>query len=59
MQPKFSQGEDENKVGAELKALLGNGWALDADQIQLEKTYYFKTYTKVLVRHRRISHLVA
>jgi 4a-hydroxytetrahydrobiopterin dehydratase len=50
MSPKFSEGEDVEKLESELKALLGNGWELDAEQIQLQKTYYFKTYTNVLVR---------
>lgn len=34
---------------AELDALLENGWKLDEEQIRLEKTYHFKTYTKVAV----------
>jgi 4a-hydroxytetrahydrobiopterin dehydratase len=49
MQPKISKGQDESKVTTELQALLENGWKLNDEQIQLEKTYHFKTYTKVLV----------
>ena len=50
MEPKISKGQDESKVKTELQALLENGWKLNDEQIQLEKTYHFKTYTKVLVR---------
>jgi pterin-4a-carbinolamine dehydratase len=46
----FSKGEDEETLRAEVGALQENGWTLNQEQAQLEKTYYFKTYTKVLVR---------
>ena len=49
MQPKFSEGQDESKMMAELMALVENGWKLDAEQIGVQKTYQFKAYTKVLV----------
>lgn len=49
MQPKFSEGQEESKMMAELMALVENGWTLDAEQIGVRKTYHFKLYTKVLV----------
>ena len=49
IQPKFSDGQDENAVMAELNALVENGWKLDDEQKGVRKTYYLKTYTKVLV----------
>ncbi|KAF2476781.1 transcriptional coactivator/pterin dehydratase [Lindgomyces ingoldianus] len=55
MQPKISEGQDESKVKAELEVLLENGWELNGEQIQLGKTYYFKTYTKVLDLHTCIG----
>lgn len=33
----------------EPKILLEKGWSLNKEQSQLEKTYHFKTYTKVNV----------
>lgn len=55
MDPKISEGENEAQVKDDLGALLENGWILDKDQIQLEKTYNFKTYTKVLDMHQVIG----
>ena len=49
MPPQISEGQNATQVNAELEALLDNGWKLDEEQIQLEKTYHFKTYTKVAV----------
>jgi len=49
MPAKFSEGQDEEILELELRTLLGNGWQLDAEGIRIEKTFYFKTYTKVLV----------
>ncbi|KAF2258666.1 hypothetical protein CC78DRAFT_525900 [Lojkania enalia] len=54
MQPKISEGQDESKIKAELEVLFQNGWKLKEEQI-LEKTYYFKTYTKVLDLHTCIG----
>lgn len=54
MPPNISEGQDEGKVVAEADALLVHGWKLDEEQIGLIKTYYFKTYTKALVRERTI-----
>ena len=48
MELHISQGQDENQVKDELQALLRNGWELNEDQ-EIEKTYHFKLYTKVLV----------
>jgi hypothetical protein len=49
--PKLSSGADESLVMQETKALIGEegGWKLDADLMGVEKTYYFKTYTKAVV----------
>lgn len=49
MQLKFSKGQDESKVTADVNALLESGWELDGKQIGVQKTYHFKTYTKVIV----------
>ena len=49
MQPKISEGQDENKIITEAKALVENGWALDDEEMGVKKTYHFKTYTKALV----------
>ena len=49
MQPKISEGQDENKLIAEAEALLGNGWMLDDEEMGVRKRYHFKTYTKALV----------
>ena len=50
MDPKFSPGADEERLLEELDALLKEGWTLDEEQTGLEKTFYFKTYTKCMVR---------
>ena len=50
MPPKISEGQDETNLIAEAKALAENGWALDNEEMGVKKTYYFKTYTKALVR---------
>ena len=50
MQPKISQGNDDNRVMAEAKALIENGWILDDEAMGVKKTFHFKTYTKSLVR---------
>jgi hypothetical protein len=49
MEPKFSPGEDGSKLTRETKALLEARWELTDTQMGLEKTFYFKTWTKVLV----------
>ena len=49
MNPKFSPGVDEKRLSGEVDALLKDGWTLDEEQIGLEKTFYFKTYTKCMV----------
>lgn len=51
VQPKFSQGEDENRLMAETDALLKSKWALDDSRQGLEKTFNFPTYAKALVSH--------
>ena len=59
MQPKFSEGQDESKVMAELEALVEGGWKLDGEQIGIQRTYHFKTYTKVLVGDTTNCHSIA
>lgn len=59
MQPKFSEGQDESKVMAELEALVESGWKLDEEQIGVQRTYHFKTYTKVLVGDSTNCHSLA
>lgn len=49
MPPRISEGNNAAQVNAELETLFKNGWKLDEEQIQLEKIYHFKTYTKVAV----------
>lgn len=49
MTTKFSMGEDEGKLKAETRTLLDNGWLMDKDEMGVEKTYHFKTYTKCQV----------
>lgn len=46
---KIGAGQDDEKVTAEAKILLENGWESDEEEMGLQKTYYFKTYTKALV----------
>lgn len=48
MQPKISEGNDENTVLAETEILLQNGWTLDKEEMGIKKRYHFKTYTKAL-----------
>jgi 4a-hydroxytetrahydrobiopterin dehydratase len=50
MDPKFSPGTDEAQSMKEVEALLNANWKLDIEQMGLEKTYYFKAYTKCVVR---------
>lgn len=49
MQPKFSEGQDESELTEALDALVQNGWKLDEEESGVRKTYYLKTYTKVMV----------
>jgi len=50
MQPKVSEGQDKSKVFTETNALLEGGWILDDEEMGVKRTFYFKTYTKALVR---------
>ena len=47
--PKFSEGEDGDRLMKETAALLESKWALDEAQQGLEKTFNFPTYAKALV----------
>jgi 4a-hydroxytetrahydrobiopterin dehydratase len=59
MNPKISDGEDEVRVKADLKALVNNGWSLNEEQMHIEKTYFFKTWTKVIVcQESQLCHLL-
>lgn len=51
----ISAGQDEGKVTADAETLLGKGWKPDEEEMGLQKTYYFKTYTKALVKYIYIS----
>jgi 4a-hydroxytetrahydrobiopterin dehydratase len=55
MEPKFSAGADTSKLIEETNALLEAGWTLNKEQMGIEKTYYFKTYTKALVGYSYIN----
>ncbi|KAG5298481.1 pterin-4-alpha-carbinolamine dehydratase [Histoplasma ohiense] len=48
VQPKYASTlPDETKqLAAETNSLLDSNWSLDEEQMGLQKTYYFKTYTK-------------
>ena len=48
MELQVSSGEDTNAVETAVAQLLENGWRLSG-RSTLEKAFYFKTYTKVLV----------
>jgi pterin-4a-carbinolamine dehydratase len=47
--PIFSLGEDKDQLMGETKALLEAKWELDKLRMGIEKTYYFKTWTNVMV----------
>jgi pterin-4a-carbinolamine dehydratase len=47
---QISDGHDEAETKAQVEALLQVGWDVKEDR-KLEKTYNFKTYTKVAVRN--------
>ncbi len=49
MQPKFSEGQDKSEITVALNTLIESGWNLDDEQSGVRKTYYLKTYTKVMV----------
>lgn len=47
--PIVAPGVSESQVLDELRVLLEAGWALDQPHSGIEKSYYFKTYTKCQV----------
>jgi 4a-hydroxytetrahydrobiopterin dehydratase len=55
MAPKFLAGADSAVIGSEIDSLLSSGWNLTPSEDSIEKTYYFKTYTKVLDMHHTIG----
>ncbi|KAF3891661.1 hypothetical protein GTR04_4952 [Trichophyton interdigitale] len=44
--PIVAPGVSESQVSDELRVLLKAGWVLDQPRSGIEKSYYFKTYTK-------------
>ncbi|OAL73311.1 pterin-4-alpha-carbinolamine dehydratase [Trichophyton violaceum] len=44
--PIVAPGVSESQVSDELRELLKAGWVLDQPRSGIEKSYYFKTYTK-------------
>ncbi len=50
MQPRFSAGADEGQLITDTKNLVESDWTLDEELMGVKKLYYFKTYTKALVR---------
>jgi hypothetical protein len=57
MEPNLSAGANTAQLIGEVEALLANGWMLDEEQRGLQKTYYFKTYTKCLVYYYCLQNL--
>lgn len=53
VQPKYASTlPDETKqLAAETNSLLDSNWSLDEELMGLQKTYYFKTYTKCQVSY--------
>lgn len=49
VQPRFSSGEDENRLKAETHALLECKWTLNEDNTCVQKTFNFPTFAKALV----------
>ena len=49
--PRFSEGEDGDRLMAETTALLQSKWTLDEGQQGIEKTFNFPTYAKAFVSH--------
>jgi hypothetical protein len=48
---QVSEGYDGVEVNEDVQALCEQGWNVEND-IELVKTFYLKTYTKVTVRKR-------
>ena len=49
-QAVFSEGQDESKLAEETKELIEEGWEMDEERRGVKRQYFFKTYTKALVR---------
>ena len=58
LRPRFSEGQDESTMMAELKKLVKNGWKLDENEMGVQKTYHLKNYTKVTVGDSVISQVI-
>lgn len=48
--PRFAEGEDPQQLGPDTDSLQQQGWALDADGMGVNKTFYFRSYFKATVR---------
>ncbi|KAH7389883.1 hypothetical protein BKA66DRAFT_440154 [Pyrenochaeta sp. MPI-SDFR-AT-0127] len=51
MSLKISKGQDEAAIRLQVNTLVESGWVVKGE-IQLEKIYHLKTYTKVIVREK-------
>lgn len=47
---RYAEGEDEAAVQRGVEALTGQGWELDGERMGVQKTYYFRSYFKAIVR---------
>ena len=56
--PIFAENANPEQLSAPLQSLLEKQWTLDDEGMGVAKTYYFKTYTKCLVRSYRSSFVV-
>ncbi|KAF2015098.1 transcriptional coactivator/pterin dehydratase [Aaosphaeria arxii CBS 175.79] len=52
--PQISAGEDKASIESQLETLRQNGWEISGKG-GLQKTFYFKTYTKVADFHHVIA----
>lgn len=54
MSLKISKGQDEAAIRLQVNTLVESGWVVKGE-IQLEKIYHLKTYTKVIDLHNVIA----
>jgi 4a-hydroxytetrahydrobiopterin dehydratase len=55
MAPKFLADSGSDGLESDIDRLLSTGWTLTSSEAAIEKTYYLKTYTKVLDLHHLIG----
>lgn len=48
MSSKLSEGSDARQIETELSPLLHNGWQVDREKMGVEKTFFFKNYSKCM-----------